>query len=199
VVQSQLIGQLKNSLSDAEARQTEIVSTLGKNHPDYKAAEAEVATLKARIAEETEKIVASLGNANQVNVRRETDIQAALEAQKKKVLELKHEHDQAAILESEVANAQKDLDLVSDRYAQSSLESQARQTNVALLTTATEPNEPSSPKLLINILVGIFLGAIVGIGSVLLLEFANPVVRCEADLHELLGVPLLVKIRSVGA
>jgi len=144
VLQSPVIAKLKDDLSDVEARQAEIAGRLGKNHPDYQAAVAEVTNLRARIAQESSKIVESLSSNTQVNVRRENDVRLALEQQKKRVLELKHQHDEAAVLQNDVTTVQRDLDAVSQRFAQSSLESQAQQTNMVLLSTATEPFTPSA-------------------------------------------------------
>jgi chain length determinant protein EpsF len=145
VLQSPVVQALKADLAQAEAKQPDIAARLGKNHPDYQAALAEIANLRQRIARESANIAASLGNTTQVNVRRESDVRQALEAQKNKVLELKHAHDQAAVLQSDVTSAQRDLDAVSARFAQSSLESQTSQTNVVQLTTATPPLMASSP------------------------------------------------------
>jgi chain length determinant protein EpsF len=197
VLQSPVIQALKADLSQAEAKQPDIAARLGKNHPDYQAAVAEIANLRQRIARESTNIAASLGNTTQVNLRREGDVRQALEAQKNKVLELKHAHDQAAILQSDVNSAQRDLDAVSERLAQSSLESQTSQTNVVQLTTAMAPLSPSSPRLILNALIGFFLGGACGIGVALFLEALHPRIRLDEDLLNLLGVPILGKIGSV--
>ena len=197
VLQSPVIQSLKGDLAQAEAKLPDIASRLGKNHPDYQALVAEIANLRSRIAEESASIAASLGNTTRVNVRRENDVRLALEAQKKRVLELKHDHDEAAVLQGDVTAAQRDLDAVTERFAQSSLESQANQTNVVQLTTAAPPIKPSSPKLLLNVLIGILLGGMMGIGIALMLEMIHPRVRMESELLYLLGVPVLGKIGSV--
>jgi chain length determinant protein EpsF len=197
VLQSPLIANIKDSLTAAEAKRTEVAGRLGKNHPDYQAAEAEVVSLRARIAMETKKIVASLGSTTQVNVRRENEVRNALEAQKKRVLELKHGHDQAAVLQSDVTTAQRDLDAVSQRLAVTNLESLAQQTNIVLLSTAAEPMDPSSPKFMIFLEVGMFLGLILGVGAALLLEMKDKRLREEEDLIRLLGVPVLGRIVAV--
>jgi chain length determinant protein EpsF len=197
VLQSPVIQALKADLSQAEAKQPDIAARLGKNHPDYQAAVAEIANLRQRIARESANIAASLGNTTQVNLRRESDVRQALDAQKNKVLELKHAHDQAAILQSDVNAAQRDLDAVSERLAQSSLESQTSQTNVVQLTTATAPLSPSSPRLILNALIGFFLGGVFGIGVALFLEALHPRIRLDDDLLSLLGVPILGKIGCV--
>ena len=201
VLQSPVIQSLKAELAQAEAKEPDIAARLGKNHPDYQAAEAEITNLRQRIARESANIAASLGSVTQINVRRENDVRQALEEQKKKVLELKHAHDEAAILQSDVNSAQRDLDAVSARLAQSNLESQTSQTNVVQLTVATAPLRPSSPKLLLNLLIGAFLGGVLGVAAALFQETMHPRVRLDEDLLRLLGVPILAKIgnATVGA
>jgi chain length determinant protein EpsF len=197
VLQSPVIQSLKAALVTAQAKKPDVAARLGKNHPDYQAVEGEISDLRTRIAQESANIAASLGNTTQSNIRRENDVRQALEAQKKKVLELKYQHDQAAMFLNDVTAAQRDLDTVSQRLAQSNLESLTQQTNVVQLTTATAPNNPSSPKLVINLIVAIFLGGVLGIGAALAAEMRNRRVREDEDIVELLGVPLLGKLEVV--
>jgi protein tyrosine kinase modulator len=194
VLQSPVIQTLKAALSQAEAKRPDIASRLGKNHPDYQAVEGEISNLRSRIAQESANIAASLGSTTQVNVRRENEVRQALENQKKRVLELKYQHDQAAMFQSDVTSAQRDLDEVSQRLAQSNLESLTQQTNVVQLSTASVPKDPSSPKLVINLILAVFLGGVLGIGGAVSAEMRNRCVREDEDMLEVLGVPLLGKI-----
>ena len=197
VLQSPVIQSLKAALAQAEAKQPDLAANLGKNHPDYQALVGEIANLKSRIAQESANIAASLGSTTQASMRRENDVRQALEAQKKKVLDLKYQHDQAAVFLSDVTAAQRDLDEVTQRLAQSNLESLTQQTNVVQLSTASIPKDPSSPKLVINLILAIFLGGVLGIGSALAVEMRNRRIREDEDIAEVLGVPLLGRIGFV--
>lgn len=194
VLQSPVIGSLKKDLADAESKQQDIAARLGKNHPDYKAVDAQIEALHKRIQQETNKIVASLGSASQVDSRRESEIREAVERQKQRVLELKHQHDQSAVLDSDVQSAQNDLTAVSQRLAQSNLESQTQQTNVVQLTVAEPPIKPTLPKTALNIALSVIVGALFGIGAAVFLEMRNPRVRDGAELAQLVGVPTLALI-----
>jgi chain length determinant protein EpsF len=194
VLQSPVIGNLKASLAAAEAKRRDMATNYGKNYPDYKDVEAEIAGLRERIAQESEKIAASIGGTAQIDVRREDDVKAALDAQKQRILDLKHQHDQVADYQNDVNMAQKNLDAVSQRLAQSSLESQAQQTNIELLAPANVPTEAASPKLILNVLFGLFVGAVCGIGAALLRELTDRRVREGDELLQLLGVPILGRI-----
>jgi uncharacterized protein involved in exopolysaccharide biosynthesis len=127
-------------------------------------------------------------------LRRESDLRAALEAQKQRVLALKHNRDELDVLQNDVTSAQHNLDTVTERLSQSSLESQIQQANVQTLTIATEPLRPSSPKVILVVLTGILVGLVLGSGAVLLLEMISPRIRSEDELGKLLSVPLLGRI-----
>ena len=194
VLQSPVIANLKASLAVAEAKRRDMATNYGKNYPDYKDVEAQIAGLHERIAQESERIAASIGGTAQIDVRREDDVKAALEAQKQRILDLKRQHDQVADYQNDVTMAQKNLDAVSQRLAQSSLESQAQQTNIELLAPAAVPTEASSPKLILNVLFGLFVGVVCGVGAALLRELTDRRVRDGDELLQLLGVPILGRI-----
>lgn len=65
------------------------------------------------------------------------------------------------------------------------------------LTVAVPPLQPSSPKLLLNMILAVFLGGVFGVGAALAAEMRNRRVREDEDMQELLGVPLLGRIRPV--
>jgi chain length determinant protein EpsF len=199
VLQSPVIANLKADLATAEARRQEISQTLGKNYPDYKDVESEIAGLRERIAQEAARIAASLGNTAQVDLRRENDLKAALEAQKQRILGLGQQRDQVIDLQNDVTTAQHNLDAVTARLAQSSLESQNSQTNIALLAPALEPLRPSSPRFLLNMLLACVVGAVSAIGAALISEMGDHRVRRSEELAPLLGIPLIGRIPDTTA
>jgi len=197
VLQSPVIGSLKADLSRAQAKLQDIATNLGKNYPDYQTTAAEISGLKARIGEETEKIAASIGNNTQVLIRRESDLRAALDAQKKRMLDFTGQHDQVNVLQNDVLTAQRNLDAVTQKQAQSNLESQTDQTNVVLLTKAIPPMIRSSPRLTIDMLIGGFLGLILGIGAAVVLELRDRRLREDYEMVELTGAPLLGRVPHI--
>lgn len=198
VLESPVIAGLKNDLARAETKLRDIAANSGKNYPDYKTTEAEVASLRERIALETSKIAASLANTTQINMRRENDVIAAIAAQKKHMQELTHQNDEATILQNDVVAAQRNLDVVTQRLAQSSLEGAAQQTNISVLTPAVEPLKRSSPKRTVILAIGLFLGTLIGGFTALAQELMHRRVRSDEEMAQLLGVPLLTKIARVG-
>lgn len=191
VLQSGLIQSLKAEVARQEAAREQLVGRVGKNHPDYTRVEAEIRSLRERIATETQRVASSIGSATRSNLAREADLRAALEAQKTRVLQLREQRDQIAVLQRDVESAQRAYDLVAQRLSQTSLESQTQQTNIAVLTPATAPLKHSSPRTALNLALAVFLGTLLGIGSALLLELVDHRVRGPEDIQQAGAAPLL--------
>lgn len=196
VIQSPLIQQLKSSIAINESKLQEMAGNLGKNHPQYKRASAELMELKQQLAEETAHIAGSIGTSSRISRGKVADLRAAVEAQKGRILDMRKQRDEAMVLVQEVEAAQKAYDAVAQRYTQSNLESQATQTNVSVLTPADPPIEPSFPKLPLNLVLAMFLGTLLGIGAALMLELTNRRVRSSEDLQQVLGLPVLAELSA---
>ncbi|WP_296820953.1 GNVR domain-containing protein [Thiobacillus sp.] len=50
------------------------------------------------------------------------------------------------------------------RYGQSRMEAQSTQTDIAVLNPAAPPLDPSKPRVILNILLSLFLGTLLGVG-----------------------------------
>jgi chain length determinant protein EpsF len=182
---------LKAEIGRSEAKLNEMESQLGKNHPQIQQSQAQIAEMRRKLQTEIGNITKSLGNSNTINQRRESEIKAALEAQRKKVLEVKQQRDEISVQMREVDAAQKAFDLSMSRFTQSKLESQTNQTNIILLNPAIAPLSPSFPKLFLNIALALVLGSMLAVGLAFGLEFADRRVRSADDLKAMFDLPML--------
>jgi chain length determinant protein EpsF len=196
VMQSTLINNLKADIARLESKLTESNGNLGKNHPQTQRSEAELATLKAQLDAETRKITSSIETSYQVGKQREAQLQGSLATQKAKVLVLNKQRDELNVLRRDIESAQRSFEVVSQRAAQSNIESQTTQTNISVLNPAFAATAPSKPRVFLNILVSIFLGTLLGIGLALMLELTNRRMRSAEDIVEALEIPLLGVISS---
>jgi len=191
VVQNPLIYTLKADVARQEAKLQELAGNLGKNHPQYQRMESELASLKQRLEAETRFITSGFGTATAVGKDKEAELVAAIAAQKTKLLGLRQAREQLAALQRDLDIAQKAYEGVSQRFTQSKLESQFTQTNVSVLTLASEPVAPSFPNLFLNTLAGILLGTFCGVGAAFGLEILDRRIRSAQDVAEMLQLPML--------
>lgn len=185
------VSQLKADISRAEAQLQQLATRLGDKHPQVEEAKASLAELRSRLDAETRKVTGSVTVSANINRQRLAEVQRALQAQRDKVLKMKAVRDEGLVLLRDVENAQRSYDALLQRFTQTSLEGQTTQSNINLLTQATPPLEPSSPRLLLNTLLSIFLGTLLAVGTALLLELKDRRVRNVDDVVEALGLPVL--------
>jgi succinoglycan biosynthesis transport protein ExoP len=196
VLQNPLINSLKSDIARLDAKLQEASLNLGSNHPQTKRSESELASLRKKLADETRRIQNSIGTTYNVGKLKEQDLLEAMEKQKERVLELNRERDQLSILKGDVEAAQRDFEGVSQRSALTRLESLSVQTNVATLNPAAIPTRYSRPRVLINVLISIVLGGILGVGLALSLELINRRIRSAEDLVQAIELPVLAVISN---
>lgn len=193
-----VVQNLKIEISRAESKLSELTQRVGQNHPQYQAALAELEKLKMQMQDETRKATSSIGGTAQIHQQREAELRAALAAQKKKVLELNLGRDELSVLQRDVENAQREFDAASQRLSQTALESNADQTDVAVLNPAVAPIAPSGPRVVLNTILSVFLGTLLGIGSGLFAETLDRRVRSRDDITEYLDVPVFALINGTS-
>lgn len=191
VVNNPVVQDLKGELARSEAKLSKLAQRVGKNYPDYERAEAEVNSLRNKLAGETNTARQSIDNTLNVSRQREGELRAALAAQKTKVLALNAQRDVGAVLAREVESAQRVYDQALERFSQTQLEGHAGQTEVAVLSLAVNPLNPSAPNVRLNIMLSFILGTLLGIALALIKEMLNGRVRSEQDIVSVLGVPVL--------
>lgn len=194
VMQSPLINSIKADIGRLEAKLIQNNINLGKNHPQTQQSEAELATLKAQLSSETYKITSSIETTYQISRKREQELLGSLNAQKTRVLQLNKQRDELNVLRRDIESAQRAFELVSQRASQTNIASQTNQTNISVLNPAFAPTDPSKPKVVLNVLVSVFLGTLLGVGLALLLELKDRKVRSAQDLVDALDLPVLGSI-----
>ncbi len=190
VANSSLIQSLKLNLGMAESKLAELSQRLSSNHPQYISAAAEVEKLRNDLRLQLTATSNSVGNNAQILQQREGAVRAAMAEQKAKVLELNRTRDEMNVMMKDVESAQRAFDAVSQRFAQTKVEGSSEQSDIAVLNPATPPAEASNPKVLLNTLLSIFFGTVLGLAFSLLAELLNPRVRSERDIASL-NIPVL--------
>ena len=185
------VSGLKAELSTAELKLQELSSHFGDKNPQVVDAREAVASLRSKIARATNDVTGAVGIDARVSRQREAEIQSAVDAQRTKVLSMKETRDQAAVLARDVDNAQRAYDQVFNRVNQTNLESQNRQSNATVISQASMPIEPSSPKVAASLVIGIVAAVIGGLGMALLIEQFDKRIRTTSDAIDFLGLPVI--------
>ncbi len=196
VLQNSVVQGLRTNIVQLEVKLKEAAGNLGTKHPQFLRMESELAELKAKLESETSyarsTITGGFSSSAAVGKTRESELRVAVESQKKKLLELKRERDQIAVLLRDVDTAKRAYEAVNNRLTQTNLESQSTQTNVSVLSPALTPLSPSFPKppevmLLGAVLMGVVLGVVAALG----IEILDRRIRSTEELAEMLQLPVI--------
>ena len=199
VLGNAVIGALKADISRAEGQLQAVNARLGDAHPQVGELKANITELRRRLDAETARVTAGVSVNNAINRQHEGQTRSQLEAQRAKVLRMKAVRDEGTVIQRDVENAQRAYDAIFARLNQTSLESQTTQSNVNVLTQATAPLEHNFPKIGLNFLLSLFVGALLAIGVVLGLELRDRRVRALDDIVTALGLPVIGVMPRPGA
>jgi chain length determinant protein EpsF len=198
VINNPVVQGLKARVAQGEGSLAELANRVGANHPDFIRLQAEVNSYKARLANELNTATRGIGATAGAARQRFNELSAAFERQKAKVLELKQQREEGALLARDLENAQRIYDSALQRYGQSRMEAQSTQTDVAVLNPAVPPTKHSKPRVFLNILLSVFLGSLLGVGIGFLVELLDRRVRSGQDIAAGLEIPVLAEVGKKG-
>ena len=191
VQQSAVVQGLKGELARAETKLNEISTNYGSNHPVRIQLEAQIAELKQQITREMRRVSGATGNVNRIAGQKIGELRSLIDTQKRTVLSLRAERDEASVLQREVDTAQRAYEAVATRRSQLANESQAEQAAARILSPATEPLLHSFPNIPKALAAAVIVGLMLGIGAALAWEMIDRRIRSEADMAIMEGVPVL--------
>jgi chain length determinant protein EpsF len=197
VTNNPVVQNLKAQVAQGEGKLAEMSKRVGVNHPDFLRLQAEVNTYKTKLATELSTATRGVGATAGAARQRFNELGGAFAQQKSRVLGLKQQREEASLLARDLENAQRIYDSALQRYGQSRMEAQSTQTDIAILNPAVAPTAPSKPRVILNILLSLFLGTLLGVGIGFLVELLDRRVRSGQDIAGL-EIPVLAEVTKKG-
>lgn len=188
---STVISQIKSDLIRSEAQLQELRSRLGDAHPTVQQQMSTIESLRNRMNTELNRLNSMMSSSGSIQATRLAQAQAALEEQRAKLLKLKEQRADAAMLTRDVENLQRAYDVVQGRVSQSIMESASAQTNLSVIQEAVPPTSASAPKTTLNLAIAMVLGTLIACATAMAVELIDRRVRSNEDVLRELGVPLV--------
>ncbi len=181
---------IKSELAKTEARLSDVSLTLGPNHPQRQQLEGQVVVLRKQLDEEMRRVSGGTNMAQTSAGLRESELRGVISSQKGRVLALRQQQDEMAVLVQDVEAAKRTYDSVLQRSNQLNLEKQTDLANVSVLTRASEPTTPSKPDRYKYLGGSLFLALAAALACALGLEMLDRRVRVVEDIR-FADVPVL--------
>jgi len=191
VLNNSVVSTLKTEIARSEARLRELNERFGDAHPLVIESKANIETLRDRMRAETGRVGRSARVDNSMAEARVATAEKQLEEQRQRVLKMKDARAELQVLERDVELAQHIYDSIQERLNQSAMESKTNQSTLYILSPATEPSHPTSPRVFLNTGVAVGLGGLIAIIAALTAELLDRRVRTPVDIVQVLEIPVI--------
>ena len=188
---SEQVMRMRMELLAGQSKLEMLATQYGERYPEYRRQLAENVNRERALAAELRKAADRATSLRQESERRQSELRAALDAQRSRLLELRTGRDELGVLVGNTDTAQRAYDTAMQRFVVSQVESRASQANVSLLNAATPPPSAYRPKVLLNIMLSIFVGTLLGVTFAVIRELTDRHVRTISDLDVGYDIPQL--------
>jgi len=196
-LQNDAIGRMRDERAQAEADYAKMMQQFEPNYPPAQALQAQIRSLDKAIAAEEGRVGTSLNQDYQSAATRERMLAARVNALKGNLTNLRQRSIQYNIYQRDADTNRELYNALLQRYKEIGVAGGVEKNNVSIVDAPKLPDRPSSPKLLINMLLAMFFGGLAGMGVAAGLEQIDEGIGDPADTEAKLGHPLLGTVPRV--
>ena len=197
VLSNDLIQEIKKMEVVLFNRMSELSKKYGRNHPQMRAIDSELADLTKRKVVEARRVVNSLKNEYKLALAREESLKRALARQKTESLKLNKKAVQFGVLQREAESSRQMYELLIKRFKETSLTEEMKTGNIRIIDKAEVPQSPVKPRKKRNILLAVIVGLTLGFGTALFLEYLDNTIKLPEDVKEHLEIPYLGPVPAI--
>lgn len=190
-LRNQAINGLRQRRAELSAEYQKLMTQFEPGYPAAKALESQIVQLDRSISREEGRVSGSIQADYRQAVAREQALQTRVDKLKGSYLDLRRRSIQYNIFQQEVDTNRVLYDGLLKRFEEIGVAGGVGINNVSIADPADVPQEPSSPRLFVNLLVSLLAGLGIGILVALAREQIDEAISNPAEVERLLGLPLL--------
>ncbi len=218
-ISSPVLEQLRQKLIESESQLAIFLTKKGytQNHPQLVSLQNEIDNIKRQMKSEIDKILeVNKYSFNPLDRRHElfvdiistevnfqtatakvAGLETVVEEYSVRMSGLPDAELELARLERSKAINEEVYSMLIQRYEEAKISEEGKLSNIRIINRATLPNSPVSPKVKMNILIGLLLGLGLGIGAAFLLESLNTKINNLSDVERYVKLPILGTIPDI--
>ncbi len=191
------VNELRQRRAEAQADYAKLLVQFDPEYPAARALKQQIDALDRGIAREEGRDQADLVGEYRKALQRENSLRGQVDALKGQLRTQDQSRIQYNIFQREVDTNRQLYDSLLQRFKEIGVAGIGAN-NIAIVDLANMPEVPSSPKLLINLILSLLAGGIVALAVVILLDQVDEGVRQPSAIGQRLGIPLLGAVNDVG-
>jgi polysaccharide biosynthesis transport protein len=196
-LENTLIQQLKSSRAKLEADYQDKLKTFKPGYPVMQELSAQIAELNAQITKEVASVRSSVKSSYEAAKNQENMLRNKLKNSQGEVLDLQSRSIQYNIIKREADTNRQLYDGLLQRLKEVSVAGGVGTNNIMVVDKADIPTNKYKPRTLLNLLIGLLLGVVAGVGLAFFVEHLDDTFKSGDDIERTLGLPLLGIIPDV--
>ncbi|MAW90038.1 MAG: exopolysaccharide biosynthesis protein [Altererythrobacter sp.] len=191
------VNNLRQRRAELAAQYEQLMVQFEPGYPSARALQEQIEALDSSIAKEEARVSGTLRGEYRQAAQRENALQAKVNELKQDYLDLRRRSIQYNIFQQEVDTNRSLYDGLLQRFKEIGVAGGVGVNNISIVDLADVPQNPSSPRLLINLLISTLAGMMIGAGIALGLEQLDETIADPTEVQRRLGLPLLGSVPKV--
>ena len=195
---NQAINTLRERRALLAAQYQELMVRFEPGYPAAQAIQSQIAQLDQSIAREESRVNGALRSRYDETRASEAALKSKVGELESEFLDLRRRSIQYNVYQQEVDTNQALYDSLLQRFKEIGVAGGVGVNNVSVVDPADVPQDPSSPKIFLNILISLLVGLGLGAALAFILEQMHEAISDPSDIEETLGLPLLGTVPNVS-
>jgi polysaccharide biosynthesis transport protein len=191
ILSNQFIQHEKAELAGLQRKQAQLAEKYGEKHPEMIEAQSAIEAAQSKLRAEIAKVVQAVRTEYQAAVAQEQSMTLALDAQKGEALAMNRKAIDYGVIQRDVDSNKQIYDTLLQRAKETGVSGELRTSNVRIVDQAEPAVDPVSPRRLLDILLGLFGGAFLGVALAFFFEYLDNRVKTPEEIEQALGLPSL--------
>lgn len=191
VLSSAMIGALKEEYAKVRSEYEKQAVIFMDEYPAVKSLKQRMESILRQVKEEEQKIFAAIRHEYEAAKKGTASLERALTEQKRQALQLNEQATQYKIMERQVDTNKAIYQSLLQRAKEIESMVGVSASNLHVVDPATLPILPFKPKVMMNLLLGIVVGLMGGIGLAFLLEYFADTITKPEEISERFQIPIL--------
>ena len=188
---SPVIQKVRERELELSKREAELSQKYGPRHPKMIALQAEKEAIERQRRGEINQIINSLENQYKIALAKENAIRQALQRQQEDAMLTRRKAIGFNVIKREVDTNQRLFNMLLNKVKEARVTEEIDVGSVMVVDEAEMPKRPSSPRMLLNLVLAVGGGLVISLFWGFLLEYMDNTIKLPSQIEDQLGLPLL--------
>lgn len=198
VLSSAVVSDLRREQAQIAGRKAELSTRYGARHPEIAKVDQELADINRQLDREIDRIVASLETEVQIDRQRVAALEDALQDMKGTLDGNNRSQVRLRELERDVQGSRNLYNSFLERFKLTDAQDGIIEADARIMSQATVPFGPSSPKLKFNLVLAFVLGSLLGMAGVVAAEIFDNGLASAKTVETEIKVPFITFVPKLG-